>query len=1747
MAMKQSSHVIKGMQRDLTVSKFSPEYAYENMNIRITAREHSTLLSVTNEKGTKEISVPSFRQPNKIIVEPTGKIVMQYPLASSIRGGILTETSDGVQYKYEIVLESGQSESTAYEGHLPITQSVKGFYFIDDLVYDDTYQYWSDLHPLGFIPGGDIKGVPLGSCTIGKYIVIFTKDEAEGIDYIYRLEGINDYFEVTILYQGNLNFSTAYPIQTLGTYENENIQKVYWVDGLNQSRVINIVAEEGTYNGNDKFDFIRGFNTGATTTVEKVPSGTGIFPSGVVQYALTYYNSYAQESTVFYISPLFYTSPTGRGGRPDEVVNNEFRIMVNNPDTNFDGINIYSIIRTSLDGTPSVKRVASVELKAKYSIYNKLEISQTYDYTTQTVDPSVVEVFKSGSKALLTDYPYDEVDGKLKWRISVEGDSGIIINKQYDPEHEIYFLDFDKAAGGVANITYDPFTHQIKLERKSPDYGYIFVYVASISNRTYVDYSDNNTTGETLDPTELLYKGGEEVVPYTITQKDNTLFLGNLTIKRSAIPQDIRLGVGDLPLTTEGKDVTVLTPEDTDVYPYKSNLSFDNGVITSFKQGETYRPGLVFLHRTGKWSEAIPIRDFEVDRYITAESYNKIVSSIGSTLINRLIDLGYVAVKPVMVYPSYTDRTVVCQGIINPTLFKANDRPDNSPYSISSWFFRPLFAGSFDDGGLDWARSPRDGGVVLEFRHKRPLPSSFNFNGEIQSQDCISDVSTEAGTSTCPDESEGNFKVDGSICTFHSPDIEFDETVKSLVKNCQIRYVGYAKCKANYSDYSIIGPNSFLKTTRSSGSNYRIINHDYSTMYTKYGGANYWNGSANERHSSVKKICALPVYVDGVLTRRDPNKNDDWDVLGNDGGYGNWINCAWIVYPWHREASLNNDMDKTGTEGQSLVRTGQYTKKILSNLQYTDTYYIDKEGYYHMSTPPTLYLEGDSQFTGIAEVAVFDSNEDTIIKLPIIKNALDGQQIERVYRGNYNGYHGGTSYLFTMCQMKGQYNPNVANPLVNPGALTEWRQPYTNDQHYWNGSTISGLASEYGRSQSWDMLAQRWQQDGTVYPVTNTTDIVPIRFKSTPHAVIQFNNTTYGQQAAMPVLGWNGGDYWNKGDLPTRSKGYDIQIVSSFGEATNTNVRAFIKEASSTENQLFGKMYKYNTTSKEWEEEEMVADPYTQYRAYSVGTLYVLVKKPSMAYKQYLAPITDDVKSTSRPFGPRAIMQQRVDIIGNTSSQKGGELGDYDGGYIIVDMYRPVVENRFGGTGDAAYTNNIWHPAGSTVNFYNVDGTVKPSVNIEYTEGDTFFQRYDCLKTYPWSNDEKNQIVDLTSFMCETRVNIDGRYDRNRGNKSNLTATPENFNLLNPVYSQKNNFFTYNYTSRDISSIDRFPNTVTWTSEKTNGSVVDTWTNITLASTLDLDGDKGEVISLNTLNNEIFCFQEQGLSNIIFNPRVQIPVSDGVPVEIGNNYKVQGKRYVSNLIGCSNKWSICQTPAGIYFIDNLTNGLYTFDGQSISSLSDKLGFRQFIGANNSLDKWNPVDFKNFRTFYDKTNDDVYFINDKYCLAYSELIGQFTSFMSYEKTPVMLNYRDKFYAVNKNKVWEINGGDYNMFYGEFKPFYVTIVANQDEPVDKIFNTVEYRADVKRDGELMPNETFTQLDVWNEYQHGTLELVNRVGYPSPLKRKFRIWRANIPRDNGNRNRIRNTWAYIKLQMNKESTDSMELHDIGVSFFE
>ena len=70
--IKSSLHTIKGMQRDAAVSKFSSDFAFDAQNIRITARENSTLLSVTNEKGNKEIIL---KDTNKDVTGINGTVI----------------------------------------------------------------------------------------------------------------------------------------------------------------------------------------------------------------------------------------------------------------------------------------------------------------------------------------------------------------------------------------------------------------------------------------------------------------------------------------------------------------------------------------------------------------------------------------------------------------------------------------------------------------------------------------------------------------------------------------------------------------------------------------------------------------------------------------------------------------------------------------------------------------------------------------------------------------------------------------------------------------------------------------------------------------------------------------------------------------------------------------------------------------------------------------------------------------------------------------------------------------------------------------------------------------------------------------------------------------------------------------------------------------------------------------------------------------------------------------------------------------------------------------------------------------------------------------------------------------------------------------------------------------------------------------------------------------------------------------
>ena len=1465
MSMKSSQHIIKGMTRDLTVSKFNPEFAYECKNIRITARDNSTLLTVTNERGNSELS-------------------------------ILTSNGNPLQ----------------------------------------------------------VLGTLIGYNVLNNYVTLFTTGDK---DRIYRLENKQTYFEGKLLYEGNLNFNVNNPIENISVYENDNIQKVYWIDGLNQSRVINIVADStvsGSWN-DSSFDFVQDLELKETVTVVRDDLASGSFSSGVIQYAFTYYNKYGQESNIFYTSPIQYISFASRGASPEEKVSNSFTITIANPDTRFDYIRVYSIHRASIDATPNVLNVVDLPINA-----------------------------------------------------------------------------------------------------------------ANVRAGETLTYTDNGTIGTSVDPTELLYVGGEEVVFGTMTQKDNTLFLGNADIKRKLVGPDIINSIkgGNISFNQRYVGNYVRT---AGYYPYKNSL-YLGSKIKSFKYLEWYRFGVQFQYKNGKWSEPIWINDAYNGPasggmgYGISPSYNGALTtvqasySLNSDIINKVVAQGFIRARGVVVYPTLIDREVVAQGILCPTVYNIGDRFGNSPFAQSSWFARPNLAfdiernksnwngigtlfGDYDkskaavisnknvnltiDPGTPSAKTILidivNKGAWAEFRHNKPVPNNWERNAEIQ---CI--ANTPAGPYTASKGSELNsytashaeyFFVDQNILTLHSPDIEFDEGVQNLDSSgLKLRIVGVVPITANASEIDIQTSTPANDTS-------------------KMGFYKETIGSENNSYHGLKNLISGAFWFDKMTNMKN---------VDNDHGYTE----SFFVYAWHRNGSLNNQGPVT--EGS---RTAMLDKKKISNLKFSS---FSK----YFNEPWLAYKANDATHTGITGVSIFNSNEQSLVRIPAPANSNLG---DLNYYGNVDKVIAATrvddAYSLTFDFSDGpkteKFNRKNGYPIVVTGV-----------------NTAESFAHQLFTGGTFPIQFVKRSDGATLTEVPNGTDAVRMKYKSTPHAVFALNYATDGRQIVMPTnRETDYTDYWNVNDA----------------NVTKGGVNHFF----------------WNPTAKS------ISESKTQ--------------------------INDGVFQ---------------DVISEYTSN----LTDNNYSYLyLAELYNDNITNRFGGQTEEAFENNIWLPGGEPINLLNADGTPVSYASLTYTEGDTFLERYDCLKTYSYTLEDQNSVTEIVSFMCETRVNIEGRYDRNRGQLNNLTMTPENFNKVNKVYSQKNNFFNYRGINHSKFNLNYFPNTVTWTKEKQLGSIIDTWTNITMASTLDLDGDKGEVISLNTYNNEIFCFQRKGFSNILFNSRVQIPASDGMPIEITNGMKVSGKRYVSNTIGCSNKWSIVESPSGLYFIDNETNSMYLFNGE-VKSISDSLGMRQWVNENNTHINWNPVTYENFRGFYDKNNNDVYFVNNNWCLCYSELIGQFTSFMSYERVPAMFNVGSEFYAFNNNKLWQQFNGDYNMFFGQYKPYSITVVANADEPADKIFNTVEFRADAYDGDNLAPTKTYDTLDVYNEYQHGRVTLTDLNGRPSPLKRKFRIWRANIPRANtpingipaNNRDRIRNTWAYVKLSTETPNTYRTVFHDMTIHYF-
>lgn len=1520
----------KGMNQDLSISKFNSDFSYENKNIRITAREDNSLLSIENERGNTLINL-------------TG-------------------------------------------GDMPF-----------------------------------LLGMCIGYATLNKHIVLFTTLISNGrqIDYIYRIDNLSSY---KLLYTGNLNFNKDYPIETLSYYETESVQKVYWVDGLNQPRVINIVADKlASDYTDDSFNFSQNLQLKENIIISK-NAESGSIPSGVIQYAITYYNIFGVETNIAYTSDLYYTSNNDRALSPDEDSTNSFKISIDNLDKNFEYLRVYSILRTSQDVTPLVKRVGD------YKVSDRVEIVDT------------------------------------------------------------------------GNI------------------------------------------GDDVDPTLLFYIGGEELVIGTITSKDNTLFGGNISIKRNPlIDNDVKNLVKSSSLSWDYRPESFIsdtaTNSNSPIYTYKPlSLNNSSSVAKHFKSAQTYRFAIQAQYKNGKWSEPIYLKDSKCNKELLTEAnynsngnniqlyLNQCKINISSALNKKLYDNGYLKIRPLFVLPTLSDREVICQGIATNTIGFKTKRETNSAFAYPDYLTR------LSDISSTWSVS--DG----------PFPSSDDFQGAPggnsanlynrghfifanQEVEACSKLSTRLDNATL-ENTEYAF-IDENILNLWSPDIQYNEDIKNILTESTY---------CNIVGLSNVSSCAYSQT-------YINTNNNSENISGKFDKTNY--DKVIIKSNRFKQV--NPIKFTGFKE----NKN--------------------IFRIWSREVVSKDDTNEV------KVINNKFSNKIYSlyNTRFEDSTALT------LNIHKPEHISYDTNITTIPFNTDSADNNGTINYSPVVDiltlNATDSDESRRLYPSAIK-YKANSHILFSLKEYNSAQSTilpgfdinasTITNPDENPSIDTIkvgfnfgnkprgflFSNTDVSFERYNPSEQPATEKDKYGNNNN----GYRWKMIINVCLQIDRPDLMTAT-ESLQVKNIILDNVTFttsnlqmtGLLVPKEINGVYGGSRigWNKASFTTQSEGvYYATKVFTIDLKEEVDGQDFWIRSTTSPTYFRGDAQIPSRVVDWLDANDNNGSTINKYLSSTGGGSIT----PGIGDVTYTKPF---YRFINKGFIKRMLNPKTYYINDNRNGYTNGTDRINDSEFVLplIELRRKLNANSlYGGNSEESLLNNQWLPCGDSV---TLDGT--SPIILYATEGDTYVGRYDCLRIVPINNEQVNSITNVLSFLVESFINCDGRYDRNRYSSDTTTARTANYGLNNSVYSQPNNYFNYRMLDSRLFSNTDYPTQITWTLGKNNGELTDTWTNINLSNIADLDGTYGKITSLNTFNSEIISFQDKGIANILFNTRVQIPTSDNVPIEISNNYKYSGYRYISNQIGCTNKWSINSTKNGIYFIDSINKNINLLN-QGIRDLSTSLGFKSW--SNNHIKEVDNTLSNGLGTFFtsvDKTNDDIYFNSKEYSLGYSETLNNFTSFYSYEDTPFMFNTLDKFVSIRNGidkatglestKLYIQNEGKYNMYFGEQQESYIHYIVNPDGTYDKTFNNIEFRADCfKGDNytSYIPDRTIDHIHVWNEFQDtSNIPLIPN----KTIFKKFRIWRGAIPRQLRTLNRIRNPWIHLKLSYTPATNEDNKLllHDLMVNY--
>ena len=394
----------------------------------------------------------------------------------------------------------------------------------------------------------------------------------------------------------------------------------------------------------------------------------------------------------------------------------------------------------------------------------------------------------------------------------------------------------------------------------------------------------------------------------------------------------------------------------------------------------------------------------------------------------------------------------------------------------------------------------------------------------------------------------------------------------------------------------------------------------------------------------------------------------------------------------------------------------------------------------------------------------------------------------------------------------------------------------------------------------------------------------------------------------------------------------------------------------------------------------------------------------------------------------------------------------------------------YGGDSYSSIQNSVYISTGASAN--------RDQNTIVCFGGDTFINIFDynnCMFSYypdDYEKDTNNRFYHGAFIPLESSINLALTHDSTSLNRTYESGNgyanhyvEDDIVSIGGVYSQSTPSYAYNdaysaqsvarkFVSKSIYNIDNLHmDTRIMVSEmKTNNEVIDSWSNFKVSNYLDVDNSFGSINNMTVFKNRLFFWQTDAFGTVASNERSLISDNNPGALTLGTGDILERYEYYTTLNGEKENQlrANTQSDGAIYWYDAKRNELCSFNG-NLNSVSKLRGVQSYLNNNSESILKDPI------AAYDKKYNEALFTLVDNTLVFNERIDAFTSFYSYSPD-YYAEFSDKLYTFKNLKLFKYNSGDStNLYDDKAKKAYISFVVNQNYPISKTFDNVEYSGD------------------------------------------------------------------------------------------